>query len=141
MATTHDWRTGTYANDPQGRGNFNSVHEGLDGQPFTMLRYIDTTVTPLTSGDTYKLFTVEAGCLVKGISCFIATVEGETGTMQIGDDDADEFVAALDMEVAGMGTITLAYKYYAANNYIGITPNHALEDCKFYIFMDVIRLA
>ena len=136
----HDWRTGTYAIDPHGRGNFNLQGEDLKGQPFTVVRYIDTTATPLTASDEYKLFTVDAGVLVESIKIFIATVEGETGTMQVGDDDPDEFSAAHDLEVAGIAALTLAYKYYGTANYIGITPNHDLEDCKFYIIIDAIRL-
>lgn len=141
MATTHDWRTGTYAIDPQGRGNFDTQSEELKGQEFCMIRYIDTTATNLTSGDTYKIMTVDAGVLVTSVQTLVTTVEGETGTMQIGDDDADEFDADVNMETAALATAgDVSSKYYATANYISITPNHALEDCKFYVILKCIRL-
>lgn len=141
MATTHDWRTGTYGIDPQGRGNFNGQQEGLEGVEYAMIRYIDTTATALVSGDTYKLMTVDAGVLVTSVQTLVTTVEGETGTLQVGDDDEDEFDADVNMQTAALATAgDASSKYYATANYIGITPNHALEDCKFYVIVKCIRL-
>jgi hypothetical protein len=85
--------------------------------------------------------TVDAGVLVTSVETFVATVEGETGTMQIGDDDADEFDADVNMETAGLVTAgDLSFKLYTSANYISITPNHALEDTKFYVILKCIRL-
>lgn len=141
---SYDWRTGTYAIDPQGRGNFHVQQENLKGQKFTIVRYFDTAAVNMGAGDDFKVIGIDAGVLVESIKVLVVTAEGATATIDIGDSaGGTTFDDAMDVNAAA-GTLTatadLAYKYYSAADYLLITPNNALDAAKFYVIVDCVRL-
>lgn len=142
---THDWRTGTYAIDPQGRGNFDKQPEGLKGQDFTVVRYFDASAVNMASGDVFKILTIDAGVLVRSIKILTATAEGGAATFDVGDSaSGTTFDDGIDVN-ATAGTLeatsTLTYKYYSAANYLTLTMNNALDAAKFYVIVECLRLA
>jgi len=139
-----DWRTGAYAIDPQGRGNFNGQQEALKGQKYKIVRYFDTAANNMATTDTYKVCTIDAGVLVESIKVLVDTAEGATATIDIGDSAAGTtFDDAMNLNATAgtlAATADLAYKYYSAANYILLTPNNALDAAKFYLIVECIRL-
>ena len=139
----NDWRTGTYAIDPQGRGNFNNQQEGLKGQEFTIVRYFDATAVGMTAADTFKVMTFGAGVMVNGVWVVVATAEGATATIDIGDTaSATGYSNDLDIN-ATANTVTAAttqVKYYSAADYLVLLVNNTLDAAKFYVVARCTRL-
>jgi adhesin HecA-like repeat protein len=139
----HDWRTGTYAIDPQGRGNFNGQQEFLKGQKFTIVRYFDASAVNMTGDDTFKVMTIDAGVLVTNVQVLITTYEAGTLTLDIGDSaGGTTFASAININQQGVliAADDLTYKYYAAADYIVIEPNNTADATKFYLIVEGIRL-
>lgn len=137
----NDWRTGTYAIDPQGRGNFNDQQEALKGQEFTIIRYFDCAANPLTSGDTYKVITFGAGVMVTGAWIMVATAEGAADTLDIGDSgSATAFHNDLSVNSTGAVALTTQAKYYASADYVDVLANAAIAAAKFYLIFRCVRL-
>lgn len=141
---TNDWRTGTYANDPQGRGNFDKQGEVNRGQKFTIVRYFDASAVNMASADLFKICTIDAGVMVEGVKVAIGTAEGGTCTMDIGDSaSGTTFDDGIDLNgTAGVveSSSTLLQKYYSAANYILLTMNNAADAAKFWVLVDCVRL-
>jgi len=137
----NDWRTGTYAKDPQGRGNFNEQQEDLKGQEFTIVRYFDCVANPLTSADTYKVLTIGAGVMITGIYVNVVTAEGAADTVDIGDSaGATTFHNDLSLNSAVVTALTTQTKYYSAANYVVILANAGIAAAKFYLIVKGVRL-
>lgn len=139
----NDWRTGTYAIDPQGRGNFNNQQEGLKGQEWLIVRYFDASSVNMAAADTFKVATIGAGVLVNGVWHIVGTAEGGTATMDIGDSSsATAFHSNADNNgtAATVTAATTQVKYYSAADYILLTNDHALDAAKFWIVVRCVRL-
>jgi hypothetical protein len=137
----NDWRTGDYAIDPQGRGNFDKQKEDLKGQEFTMVRYFDCVANPLTNADTYKVMTIDAGVLVTGAWIMVETAEGAADTLDIGDSgSATAYHDDLSVNSTGVAALTTQAKYYAAADYIDVLANAGIAAAKFYLIFRCVRL-
>ena len=136
-----DWRTGAYAIDPQGRGNYKYQQEFLKGQEFTIVRYFDCAVSGMLAADTYKVITIDAGVLITKALLVQTVLEGGTCTLDIGDSSsATAYHDDLDMNSAtGVTALTTQTKYYAAADYIVLDFANNASTAKFYIVLHGIR--
>lgn len=137
----YDWRTGQYAIDPKGNGNFNWSQEGLKGQEWCVTRYFDTAAINMGTGDTWKVITIDAGVLITGAWATVVTAEGGTLTMDIGDSSSGTaFHSNLNGNSAVATALTLQTKYYASADYVVIAMDNAADAAQFYITLRGVRL-
>lgn len=136
-----DWRTGAYAIDPQGRGNFAQQQEFLKGQEFTIVRYFDCAANPMLAADTYKVITIDAGVTITKALVVQTVLEGNTCTLDIGDSgSATAYHDDLDMNSAtGVAALTTQTKHYSAANYIVLDFANNASAAKFYIVLHGVR--
>jgi hypothetical protein len=117
-------------------GNFAFQAEDLKGQKWCKDRFIDTTVIPLTSADTYDILTIDAGILVTDVIVVVQTVEGAAETIDLGDDAA----ATAFFDDLSLRSST-PVKYYTAANTVRMLANAAITAAKFWVIVEGIRLA
>lgn len=123
-------------------GNYGVQQEGLKGQEYTVTRFIDTTVTPLTSGDDYKVMTIGAGVMLTDLLVNVTTVEGAAETVDVGDSSsATTFHSNLSLNSAAI-TQTTAFRLTpsTSDNDIRIHADAAITAAKFWIIAKFIRL-
>ena len=121
-------------------GNYRVNKEILDG-PVLLKRFIDTTVTPLVSGNTYEIFKYDANSLIKSAFLITETVEGAVETVDLMSASSgavtliDNHDLNTDNKVTGYTTGTFA----SATNYICILANAAITAAKFWVGVEIVK--
>lgn len=122
-------------------GNRNVTREILD-QEILYKAYIDTTVTPLTSGDYYRLFGYDANTLIRRAQIIVGTVEGAAETCDLTDNESGTttLISNNDMNTLGAGTAYAAGLFKTAAGYVSLKPDAALTATKFWVLVSFIRV-
>ena len=119
------------------------------GKVTVMKQRVDFGARPLAAADTAKLIEIKAGWDVKKLWTKIITPEGEADTFDLGDSaDADNWdndvpanAAAGTVASSTEGTDTYATnggKYYAADDYILLTPSAQLSALVMDVAIEVV---
>ena len=119
-------------------GNYSIGHKVWD-HIITMSRYFDTTVDNLASTEFYKIWTLPAGFTLLRAYFNVRTIEDETGTIDLVDDDSasNTIISNANMENLGV-TGSAAPLDYSSSGFVVLRPDHALEDCKFFVTIEGI---
>ena len=138
----NDWRTEP---TPSTRrpGQLQQPTGRAERREFTIIRYFDAATVGMTAADTFKICTIGAGVMVNGVWVVIATAEGATATIDIGDTaSATGYSNDLDINSTSH-TVTAAttqVKYYSAADYLVLLVNNTLDAAKFYVVVRCTRL-
>ena len=111
------------------------------GRYFTMRTEVDCSKLNVASGDIVKLWGIPANTLVKNVIAQVATAEGGTLTIDVGDYlaaddsvvDSDGYLDGVNGNAAAMNQVgggSTAYangKLYTADSYIGALFNNAAD--------------
>ena len=121
--------------------NRNVTREILD-QEITQKIFIDTTVTPLTSGDYYRLFHYDANTIINEVLVTNHTTEGAAETTDITDDESGT-TTLVSSHTCNDATTTTKYTTglkKAAAGYISMKPDAALTAWKGWVVVKLIKL-
>ena len=123
-----------------GYGNFSTYPEYLD-RPIMQKRYIDTTVTPLTSGDTYKMFSYPANTLILRAGIITETVEGASDTIDLLDDTSatTTLVNDHDLNTDNVSGEYAGAVFKASAGQISVLANAAITVAKFWIYFESMQ--
>lgn len=123
-----------------GYNNFATYPEYLD-RPILIKRYIDTTVTPLTSGDTYKMFYYPANTLIMRAGVITETVEGASDTVDLLDDTSatTTLVNDHDLNTDNVSGEYAGSVFKASEGHISVLANAAITAAKFWIYAETMQ--
>ena len=118
-------------------GNYNVGRQMLD-QKVCVKRYIDTTVTPLTSGGDYSVIGYPANTLITRAGLITETVEGAAKSVDLRDDDDATTTLCNDHDLNTDNAITNystgIFKASAGN--LNILANAAITAAKFWVYVE-----
>lgn len=105
--------------------------------------YIDTTVTPLTSGQDYKLFTIPKGAMVLSAGLAVKTGEGAADTVDLGvTGTLNQFLDDKSLQTAGSSYASATTGAYIATADISLVllANAAITAAKFSVYCAYVML-
>ena len=119
------------------------------GKHFIVKGRIDFSAVPLAAADTAKLLEIKAGWDVKKVWTKIVTPEGAADTFGLGDSGGATGWDAAVAASAAPGTVasstggvdanaTAGGKYYAADDYLLLTPSAELAQLVLDVAMEVV---
>lgn len=123
-----------------GYGNFSTYPEYLD-RPILQKRYIDTTVTPLTSGDRYMVFSYPANTLILRAGVITETVEGAADTVDLEDDTSatTTLVNDHDLNTDNASSEYAGAVFKATAGQISLLANAAITAAKFWVYFESMQ--
>lgn len=104
---------------------------------------IDTTVTPLTSGQDYKLFTLPKGAMVISAGLGVSTGEGAADTVDLGvTGTLTQFLDDKSLQTAGLSYASATTAAYLATADISVVllANAAVTAAKFTVYVAYVML-
>ncbi len=128
--TIYDYTTKTY-----GAGNYGISRTILD-QPTVVKRYIDTTVIPLSNGDTFQVIAYPADTVIAFAGIITDVVEGAAETADLLDDTSatTTLVNNHDLNTANTLTHWATGVFKASAGHVSILANAALTATKFWVY-------
>lgn len=123
-----------------GYGNFSTYPEYMD-RPVLQKRYIDTTITPLASGDYYKVFSYPANTLIMRAGIITETPEGAADTIDITDDSSGTtvLVSNHDVNTDNASSEYAGSEFKASSGQICVRPDQAITAAKFWIYFESMQ--
>ncbi len=119
-------------------GGYESPKEILDDVS-VVSRFIDTTVTPLSSAETYEILKVPAGSMLLGIEVTVHTAEGASDTIDV-KDGSTTFVNDVSVNSKASTAGSNLPKYYEAEDTIDVLANAAITVAKFWVTIRFLKL-
>lgn len=125
------------------------VHSILGGIKGTIRNTLDFATTNAAATDIVQALKVGAGMIVTNVRTRIVTAEGATATCDVGDgDDPNGYNDAADLNAAENVIETNLEadpygegKYYAVEDTIDLTLDHALDACVVEVSAEYIQAA